>query len=68
MRDYLQNAGLKISFSDSQNVSDVKLNLIMPQRFFVDLESSFVGYAGTILLPFVVYPQDAAKPVTIKAK
>ena len=68
LRDYLQNAGLKISFSDSQNVSDVKLNLIMPQRFFVDLESSFVGYAGTILLPFVVYPQDAAKPVTIKAK
>jgi DsbC/DsbD-like thiol-disulfide interchange protein len=58
--------GIAPSFSwdESANLKDVRVLWPAPIRFS-EAGSASIGYAGRVLLPLVITPQDPAKPVSL---
>jgi DsbC/DsbD-like thiol-disulfide interchange protein len=57
-----------LDFSRSQNVKSVTVMYPAPSRFSDGAGGHSIGYAGTVILPLQVMPQDARKPVTLNLK
>jgi len=55
-------------FSKSQNVKTVTVLYPAPMRFADGAGGSSIGYAGNVILPFHIVPQDVGKPVTLRLK
>jgi DsbC/DsbD-like thiol-disulfide interchange protein len=55
-------------FNGSANVKTVTVLWPAPQRFADGAGGFSIGYKGDVILPVRVVPQDATKPVSLKAK
>lgn len=66
---YPGDAGIPplFDFARSENVKAVTVLWPAPQRFSVD-GVRLVGYAGQVILPLRIVPQDPAKPVVLRLK
>lgn len=66
---YPGDAGVppRFNFSGSQNVKAVDVLWPAPQRI-PEQGLNVIGYAGSVLLPLAIVPQNRAKPVTLRLK
>jgi DsbC/DsbD-like thiol-disulfide interchange protein len=66
---YPGDAGVppQFDFKGSQNVKEVQVLWPAPQRI-AEAGGAAIGYAGDVIFPLQVLPQDAAKPVLLRLK
>lgn len=67
---YAGDAGLppRLDWSASENLERAKVLWPAPVRIAVEDGIESIGYKDSVLLPVRLYPQDPAKPVTLRLK
>lgn len=67
---YAGDSGLPphFDFTGSENVKRVNVLWPVPRRFADGAGGNSIGYAGEVVFPLQIVPQDARRPVTLRLK
>ena len=67
LNDYENYKGLNVDFDRSENLAEVQMGFVMPQRIIAG-RKEVLGYSGKFAIYFEGEPQDYHKPVVLQPK
>ena len=68
LNSYQDYAGLKVNFSESENVENPQVYFLRPRQILAEDRSEVLGYFGEVPVYFTAQAKEPQKPVVLKAK